>query len=285
MSAVERCFDVNGYNLAAKEWNSGSAHRVVACHGWLDNAASFDVIAPLLDDVHMIALDMPGHGQSDHKPAQATYNIWDDLLDILAVADEMGWEKFNLIGHSRGAMMCMLLASVMPERVSSLVMLDAFVPQPTAAIDGPKTLRYFIRQNRSAINKKSRGYQSINDAVSTKSKANGITIENAQLLVSRSLKKVDEEYFWSNDPRLLASSAFKMTEEHNKAFINELRSPYLLLLAEDGLTNNQGFKDLIHNTVGLQYTYLPGGHHFHMEEGAVDVARTIINFYDGLAPS
>ena len=44
MQAVERKFAVNGYHLAAREWHAGATHRVIACHGWLDNAASFDVL-------------------------------------------------------------------------------------------------------------------------------------------------------------------------------------------------------------------------------------------------
>ena len=80
MIAGERIFNVNSYQLAAREWQPEAGIKVIACHGWLDNAASFDFLAPLLSACHVVALDMPGHGLSDHKSAQANYNIWDDLI-------------------------------------------------------------------------------------------------------------------------------------------------------------------------------------------------------------
>ncbi|EQD70798.1 alpha/beta fold family hydrolase, partial [mine drainage metagenome] len=46
------------------------------CTGWLDNAASFATLAPLLAARHrVIALDLPGHGHSAHLPPAARYDL------------------------------------------------------------------------------------------------------------------------------------------------------------------------------------------------------------------
>ncbi|MGD8323921.1 MAG: alpha/beta fold hydrolase, partial [Gammaproteobacteria bacterium] len=100
---VERTFDVPGLSLAAREWGTAGELPVIALHGWLDNAGSFDLLAPQLSGVHLIALDCAGHGLSGHRSPDATYNVWQDVPDVFAVASRLGWDRFTLLGHSRGA--------------------------------------------------------------------------------------------------------------------------------------------------------------------------------------
>ena len=50
---------------------------VIALHGWLDNANSFARLAPKLDGLRIIALDMAGHGHSGHRPPGAGYAMGD----------------------------------------------------------------------------------------------------------------------------------------------------------------------------------------------------------------
>lgn len=42
----------------------------VCCHGWLDNANSFDTMIPLIQERYPLSefycIDFPGHGLSDH---------------------------------------------------------------------------------------------------------------------------------------------------------------------------------------------------------------------------
>jgi len=51
----------------------------------------------------MVAIDLPGHGWSDHRGPQAAYHLVDYVADLLDVADALGWERFGLLGHSLGA--------------------------------------------------------------------------------------------------------------------------------------------------------------------------------------
>ena len=94
-SPRELRFTVNGMNFAAQEWGDSTQLPVLALHGWLDNAASFYALAPRLNNLHIVALDMAGHGQSEHRPGHMAYTPWDDINDILAVADHLGWERFT----------------------------------------------------------------------------------------------------------------------------------------------------------------------------------------------
>ena len=279
MLVEERVFQVNGYQLAARQWNTTAPINVIACHGWLDNAASFDRLAPLLDNCHIVALDMPGHGLSDHKPAQASYNIWDDLLDILAVADVMGWQTFNLLGHSRGAIMSMLLAAAMPERIESLVMLDAVFPEPTDVADTAKQLNKFLTGQRSVHKKRLPDYRSVDEAVSARCRAANMNEASARVIVDRGLRKSGDSFYWTSDPRLTTASAFKLTAEHNTALLNAITMPNLLLLAEGGLGSMKEIRDVTASVESIHCELLAGSHHFHMEEQAPIIADRIQRFF------
>jgi pimeloyl-ACP methyl ester carboxylesterase len=69
--------------FSGKIWGRGP-RTILAVHGWLDNCNSFSPIAPLLplDDFRVIALDMPGHGLSDHHAPGMVYSVTDGLVII-----------------------------------------------------------------------------------------------------------------------------------------------------------------------------------------------------------
>lgn len=279
MQPIERTFDINGYYLAAKEWNPGGKLPVIACHGWLDNAASFDRLAPLLTNSHTIALDMPGHGLSAHKSPQASYAIWADLLDILAVADSLGWQQFYLLGHSRGAMMSMLLAAAMPERVKAMVLLDAALAQPVEIADTAQQLRKFLLSHRTINNKKPRYYDSIEQALEVRCRVSSMSADSARGIVERALQKTEQGYCWRTDPQLQADSALKLSRQHNDALVKAVTTPNRVILAEQGLGGWKEFADLIDSYDNLNNQTLSGGHHFHLEQAAEAIATISNDFF------
>ena len=278
MSVTERRFQINGSQLAAREWHAGAAIKVIASHGWLDNAASFDALAARLPKCHIIALDMPGHGYSDHKPPQAQYNIWDDLLDILAVADIMQWQRFHILGHSRGAIMAMLLAASMPERVASLIMLDAMLPEPFDVAKTAGQLAKFLNDQRSIQQKKRPKYASIEEALAVRCRVAAMSECSARPIVERGLVRQGDDYYWVYDPRLNTASAFKLTEDHLRVLVDAISVPNLLLLAESGLGANKDYVKFIASYRSIRYELIPGSHHFHMEEQAPIIAEKLSRF-------
>ena len=65
----ELTFSTRYGEIAALQWGTGNPNKVLALHGWLDNAASFSHLAPLLleQQLEITAIDFPGHGWSDHR--------------------------------------------------------------------------------------------------------------------------------------------------------------------------------------------------------------------------
>jgi pimeloyl-ACP methyl ester carboxylesterase len=269
---------INGLKIAGLGWGEPDRTPLLALHGWLDNAASFTVLAPLLEQYYVVALDLTGHGRSDWRSADASYNIWDDLPELIAVVNELGWERFCLMGHSRGAMISCLLASSLPERVDRLVLLDAVMPVPVGEDLFPAQMRNYLENKHHWMQRHNRIYRSVNAAVATR-KAGALPEAAVRLLVERNLRSCEGGYTWTTDLRLRGASAVKLSERQVHGVLRALSMPTLLLLAEDGL--GKQVEIAAHATASirqLEIHNIAGGHHFHMEPGAAIVAQQIHRF-------
>src|SRR5690606_24794956 len=151
-------------------WGDEGQLPVLALHGWLDNSASFSALAPRLRNTHIVAIDMAGHGQSHHRPGVAPYHIWEDVTEIFAIADSLGWQKFALLGHSRGAIVAMLAAGTFPERITHLALIEGLLPEPGSIAEAPQQLATSIK-TLQALEKKPLGlYVSIAEAISARAR-------------------------------------------------------------------------------------------------------------------
>ncbi len=99
--------------------------------GWITPTASAR-LAPQLKGLRIVALDLAGHGYSEHRPPGAGYALADYAHDVLRVAEQLGWQRFALLGHSLGAIISVQLAGALPDRVSHLALIDGVIP-PTGA--------------------------------------------------------------------------------------------------------------------------------------------------------
>ena len=84
-------------------------------------------LAPFLQrDYQLVALDLPGHGESD-KPAGADYGLQSLGAQVGRLLDELGWEDCLLVGNSIGGGTCLSLTLQHPERVRALALLNSVV--------------------------------------------------------------------------------------------------------------------------------------------------------------
>ena len=118
-------FDRGGRDLAALRYGTRGGTRVLALHGWLDNAMSFAPLAAQLPELDLVALDLPGHGHSAHRPPRTWYHYIDYLDDALLALDALGWDRCVLLGHSLGGAVASVLAAARPERVEGLLLIEA----------------------------------------------------------------------------------------------------------------------------------------------------------------
>ena len=244
----------------------------------MDNAASFSILAPLLDEYYVVAVDLTGHGLSDHRSVDATYQIWDDLPELMGVLQALGWEHFYLLGHSRGAIISCLLASACPERVERLVLLDGIAFQAVPEDQFPAQMRMFLDQKRHWLQRQNRVYTSVDAALASRSDA-WLPADAIRLLVERNLHPCEGGFTWTTDLRLRGASAVKLSAGQIHAVLSGLTMPALLLLADDGFGGRPEIAALATETIQqLELGRVVGGHHFHMEPGAAIVAQQINRF-------
>ncbi|MEH6583034.1 MAG: alpha/beta hydrolase [Halioglobus sp.] len=272
--AVDVSWTVNALRLSGLSWGRPEQSPLLMLHGWLDNAASFALIAPLLEDFYVVAIDLTGHGQSDRRSADASYQIWDDLPEIMGVADQLGWDTFDLLGHSRGANISGMLASAFPERIRHLVLLDAISPEAVSEQLFPEQMRKFLDQKPELLGAKNRVFDSLEEAARQREKG-GLSAAAAGLLAERGVEVCEGGLTWTTDRRLHGASAVKLTQGQNQAVLDHLTMPTLLLLAEGGrVATNTDFQAL-ERRPGFQLETIPGGHHFHMEPPLASLADRI----------
>lgn len=269
---------VNGLDLAGLSWGRPGETPLLALHGWLDNAASFACLAPLMTGYHVVALDLTGHGRSARRSADASYQIWDDLPEILGVLDALGWHSFDLVGHSRGAIIATLLASAFPERVRRLVLLDAIAPAAVAEERFPLQLRTALLDKQRLSQLADRVFPTLEAAVESRA-TRGVPPAAARLLVERNLRESPDGPAWSTDPRLRGASAVKLTQGQIRAVMQALQMPTLLMLARESSAQMRELAEFVSRDIArLTVQTIEGGHHFHMEDGVADVARQITEF-------
>jgi pimeloyl-ACP methyl ester carboxylesterase len=278
LDSKPRVFALPAYRLAAVEWGAGSP--CLALHGWLDNAGSFNLLAPRLTGCHIVALDAAGHGLSGDRSPDSAYNIWQDLGDLIEVADQLQWARFNLIGHSRGAAVAMLFASAFPERVERLVLIEGGLPIVGQAEDAPENLANALTKSRTLRHKAGRIFPSRAQAI--EERANGfskVNLDAASILAERSLREIEGGWQWHADQRLKSGSEIKLTRELTEAFVRGVQAPVLMCLAEQSpFRDHPVYVEMLDKFSRLELQRLPGGHHFHMEGAEADIARHISAF-------
>ena len=73
ITPTETGFDLAFGRLTALRCGAVGQPRVLALHGWLDNAASFLPLAARLPALDLVMLDLPGHGRSGHEIGRAAW--------------------------------------------------------------------------------------------------------------------------------------------------------------------------------------------------------------------
>jgi pimeloyl-ACP methyl ester carboxylesterase len=285
----EFSLDIPFGRIAGLRGGEPGAPRVLALHGWLDNAASFVPLAAEFERlgmrIELVAPDLPGHGRSAHLPPGADYSFAGALHAVLDIADALGWERFALLGHSMGAGIASLVAAGCPQRVERLLAIEALGALPEAPERTVQRLREAVAATRALPGKRLRVFPDLEPAVRARMQANGLGEAAARLLVERGVRAVQGDgeaggFEWSSDPRLTLPTMVRMTHAQVRHLVAGIECPTRVLYADPPQPYLPEPLRTEHVALLAQgeRIVLRGGHHLHMEDPRA-VAEAIGDFF------
>jgi pimeloyl-ACP methyl ester carboxylesterase len=282
VNVTEREFRLAAYTLAARIWGGTGGVPVLALHGWLDNAGSFDRLAPLLPGTELVALDLAGHGHSGFRSPDSGYAIWQDIGDVIDVADQLGWERFSLLGHSRGAAVAMLTAGAFPERIERLALIEGGMPFPAEEDEAPETMARAMAERHTLAARTGRVFAERSAAIVERTRGlSKISTAAAETLAQRSLREIDGGWRWHADPRLKGGSELKLTPGQIEAFVSRVRAPTMIVFAEQSPFRTWPiYRRMVPLFRHLTELTLAGGHHLHLEGAERAIAEPLREFLD-----
>jgi pimeloyl-ACP methyl ester carboxylesterase len=109
---------------------AGEGEPCLLLHGWPDSASLWRNQVPALVDAgyRVVTPDLRGYGRSSKPTEVDAYSILVIAGDLVAVLDDLGLERVNLVGHDWGAGIAWAMAAFLPDRVQRLVVLSVGAP-------------------------------------------------------------------------------------------------------------------------------------------------------------
>lgn len=310
--SVRKFLNLNGIRFGMREWgveNSQYSKRIIALHGWLDNANSFYFLGPYLAGrgYHVVALDHCGHGHSDHVTRAGNYSMSRSVGLTREAMDALEWETSHVIGHSMGASISLMYAATFPEKIEKLVLIEGLGPLVEPPEAAARNLRRAIDSERSMRVKGTKPKLYPNLAAAIDARVNivktypgeqSISREAARALVSRGsrlynpdgtplateddfediAREEDGPLKFRHDQRLVLPSLFYHTKEQVYSYFEHVQSQTLFIQAEHGwpmMSDDLAMRKSILESKGLlQQVHVEGSHHPHMDPHSAPIVAS-----------
>lgn len=117
----------DGRTLACLGLGDSSGSPVLYFHGFPGSRLEARVAAPaaVRSGLRLLAVDRPGFGQSTFQPAR---RIGDWPADVAALADQLGLERFSIVGVSGGAPYALACAASLADRLAHVALMCPLGP-------------------------------------------------------------------------------------------------------------------------------------------------------------
>ncbi len=114
---------------------------VLLLHGFPETSWSWRFVQPALSEAgyRSAAPDLRGYSPGARPTEPSDYAITTLVADVIGIADHLGWERFDLVGHDWGGALAWQVAGRHPDRLNTLTVVST--PHPKAFAEAKKAGR------------------------------------------------------------------------------------------------------------------------------------------------
>lgn len=200
-----REIEVEGARVTYRAWGKSGQPVAVLVHGGAAHAGWWDHVAPHLCAGHrVLAIDLSGHGDSDHRE---TYSLQTWADEVLAVAEAESDAPPVLLGHSMGGFVVLTAAQRHGDRVRGAAAIDSPVREMS-----PEAKEWMTKANDTF------GTKTYADRETILSRFRTLPADTATLpyvhdhLAEGSIREVEGGWTWKFDPRIFFRSRMEPEE-------------------------------------------------------------------------
>ena len=252
--------EVGGRRIHYLAWGEPGRHGLVFVHGGGANAHWWThVAATFAAEARVLALDISGHGDSDHREA---YSLEDWTDEVMAVADAGGVVGPPVVvGHSMGGFVTIATAALNPQRLAGVIVCDSPVTEPDPEVGAFHVRDAFGRE---------RYYATEDEALA---RFRTVPAQPNYLpyvmdhVARRSLRRVEQGWRWKFDRRVFAQFAGGV-RSIALPYLSDVSCRLALLRSENGLVTRD-IGDAMFERLGrvTPVIELPeAGHHAMLDE-------------------
>lgn len=206
--------EINVSGLKTNVQITGSGEPVLLLHGWGAQIESFaPVIFALEKYRRVIAVDLPGFGKSE-APA-VPWTVGDYMEFTLALMEALDLPKTDVLCHSFGGRVTILLAAKHPEKIGKIVFVDS------AGVRPRRSAKYYAKIYSYKIAKRI-----------AKSEKFSAFLKTFGIDVKKRVKNAGSSDY-KQLPDGMKKTFVNVVNEDLSPYLNKIKSPSLLIWGED----------------------------------------------------
>jgi len=251
------------------DWGNLAAPPLVLVHGGMDHARNWDWIArELCRDWHIICPDLRGHGDSAWSP-DGSYALPFYVSDLTQLIHQISAQPVSIVAHSLGAAISLRYASLYPERVRRLALIEGVgishfdrdeAKTPTEA------WRDWIADRRALSARLPRRYATLDEALARMKQENShLSSDRAMHLTKHgTVRNEDGTWSWKYDNYVRSFIAMGLPGERLEDSWNAIECPVWLVHGANSWAHHPEKDPRIANFRNARVTsYADAGHWVH----------------------
>lgn len=249
--------EVAGARIAYRAWGKSGSPVAVLVHGGAAHSGWWDHIGPhLTAERRIVAIDLSGHGESDHREIYAL-ETWADEVLAVARAESDASARPVVFGHSMGGFVALTAARLHGRELAGAVAIDSPVREMS-----PEVREWIASGREVPAGKVYATHDEIVARFRTLPRDESSLEYVRQHIAASSARAVEGGWTWKFDPRIFLRS---MMEPEDLA---EARCPVALVRGERGMATTD-ITEVVAERLGggVPVTVVPdAGHHIMLDQ-------------------